>query len=386
MAFAPFEKLTKQIRSAIGLSTSSGSVLGIDIGASSAKMVQLRASRGSAVLETYGEIALGPYGGVEVGKSTKLPVEKVAEALNDLMREANITASNAGVSIPFASSLVSVLEMPKVNQEQLKRMIPIEARKYIPVPVSEVLLDWFVIPEDEHDDAFDRVEEETMMQKRGREVLLVAIHNETLRNYQSIVQTAGIHVSFFEIEIFSSIRSSLGHGVVPVVMVDIGAATTKIYVVERGIVRMSHLVNIGSQQMTETLARSMNWSFEKAERMKREWGLNEQASLSGDENEQLRAALLSTLTRLFSDVNRVLLSYGKRYNKNVSHVVFTGGGASLPGLAHVANESLNAEVEMANPFSKVEAPAFLDDVLGEIGPGFAVALGVALRKLKQNNR
>lgn len=385
MAFTPFKDIARQVRGAFGLKSGAKSVIGIDIGASSAKIVQLRASKGSAVLETYGEISLGPYAGVAVGKATKLSAEKLAEALNDLMKEANVTANNAGVSIPFASSLVSVLEMPKVDNDQLKRMIPIEARKYIPVPVSEVMLDWFVIPEEEYDDAFDRVEEQTAMQKRGQEVLLVAIHNETLRQYQDIMRNAGIRVSFFEIEIFSSIRSALGHGVAPIIIVDIGAATTKIYVVERGVVRMSHLVNSGAQHMTETLSRSMNWSFEKAERMKRETGFTEQSSFSQDENQQMRDALLSTLNRLFSEVNRVLLSYGKRYNKNVSNIVFTGGGSSLPDLASVANEALNAEVEVAHPFSKVDTPAFLEDVLRDIGPGFAVAVGVALRKLKQEN-
>jgi hypothetical protein len=83
------------------------SFLGIDIGASSVKIVQLRASRGIAVLETYGEISLGPYGNQPIGKSVKLPPEKTAEAITDLMKEANITARTGGVSIPFSGSLVS---------------------------------------------------------------------------------------------------------------------------------------------------------------------------------------------------------------------------------------------------------------------------------------
>ena len=86
---------------------------------------------------------------------------------------------------------------------------------------------------------------------------------------------------------------------------------------------------------------------------------------------------------MFSEVSRVLLSYGQRHNKNVSHVVLTGGGASLPGLIEVAHESLSAEVEIASPFSRTEAPAFLDDVLREIGPGFAVSVGLALRNLRK---
>lgn len=359
-----------------------GSVLGIDIGASSVKIVQLRASRGTAVLETYGEIALGPYGGQPIGKAVKLSPEKTAEAITDLMKEANVTARTGGMSIPFSSSMVSVIDLPKTDKEALKRIVPIEARKYIPVPITEVTLDWFLIPEEEGENsAFDRVEKPGAHVK-GQEILLVAIHNNTVQNYQTITANAGLSIGFYEIEIFSAVRSSLGHGIAPVLVVDLGAATTKMYVVERGIVRLTHLVTAGGQQMTEVLGRSMNWEFDKAERIKRERGLTDSTAYSIDENERIKTALLSTLSRVFSEVNRVLLSYGQRYNKNVSHIVLAGGGASLPGLAEEAKQMLHAEVEIADPFARSEAPAFLANVLREIGPGFAVSVGLALRKLK----
>ncbi|MBI4129039.1 MAG: pilus assembly protein PilM, partial [Parcubacteria group bacterium] len=195
-----------------------GSVLGIDIGSSSAKIVQLRASRGAAILETYGEIALGPFGGQPVGKAVKLSPEKTAEALTDLMKEANVTARSGGISIPFSSSLISVLDFPKVDQSALKRMVPIEARKYIPMPISEVSLDWFLIPEEEGErSAFDRIEPAPTRPK-GSEVLLVAIHNDTVSAYKTITETAGIHVEFYEIEIFGAIRSSLSHGIAPILV------------------------------------------------------------------------------------------------------------------------------------------------------------------------
>jgi type IV pilus assembly protein PilM len=362
-----------------------GSVLGIDIGASSAKIVQLRASKGAAILETYGEIALGPYAQQSIGKAVKLTAEKIAEALSDVMREANVTSRTGGLSIPFSSSLVNVIDLPNVQPEQLKRMIPIEARKYIPLPINEVSLDWFVIPHEEGEaSAFDRVQEKTPLQAKGQEVLLVAIHNDILQNYRTVATNSGVKVEFYEIEIFSAIRSSVGHGLAPILVVDLGAATTKVYIIERGVVRLSHLVSAGGQQMTETLARSLGWEFDKAERVKREHGLLSASAYSADENDKIKTALLSTLSRVFSEVNRVLLSYGQRYNKNVSRVVLTGGGASLPGLSATAKESLSAEVEIANPFARTEAPAFLENVLREIGPGFAVSVGIALRKLRLN--
>ena len=382
MAFS-LNALSKQITAALGVGGGGGSVLGIDIGASSAKIVQLRPAHGAAVLETYGEIALGPYGDVPIGKAVRIPPEKIAEAITDLMKEANVTARTGGLSIPFSSSLVSIIDMPKVDNDQLKRMLPIEARKYIPLPISEVMLDWFVVPEDDvSDSAFDRVEEKSAMRTKGQEVLLVAIHNETVRAYQTIAASIGLSVKFYEIEIFSAIRSSLGHGVAPVLVIDLGAATTKMYIVERGIIRATHLVTYGGQHMTENLARSLSFDFDKAERIKRERGLMAASAYSGEENERVKTALLSTLDRVFSEANRVLLSYGKRYNKNVSRATLTGGGASLPGLALQAQELLHTEVEIANPFGRTETPAFLDKLLRDIGPGFAVAVGLALRELR----
>jgi type IV pilus assembly protein PilM len=361
-----------------------GSVVGVDIGSSTAKVVQLRSSRGIAILETYGEIALGPYADQPIGKVVKLAPEKMAQALADLMKEANVTSKSAGVSIPFSSSLVSVLDLPKVDAESLKRIVPIEARKYIPVPVSEVTLDWFVIPQDEAtDSAFDQLQTQTKMQARGQEVLLVAIHNDTLHTYQSVMETVGLNAGFYEIEIFSALRSALGHGLAPIMIVDLGASTTKMYIIERGIVRMTHLLTLGGQQITETLGRTMNWEFEKAERIKRERGLVSSSVYADEENARIKEALLSTLSRVFGEVNRVLLSYGQRYNKNVSSVVLTGGGAALPGIVEAAKESLSAQVSIADPFSHTEAPAFLGDVLREIGPGFSVAVGLGLRKLKR---
>ena len=128
---------------------SNQSVLGIDIGGSSIKVVQIRKKGGRAILETYGELALGPYNGLEVGRATSLPAEKLAEALKDVMREAHVTTTQCGIAIPLQSSLVSIVPMPALPESQLSSMIPLEARKYIPVPISEVTLDWSIIPTEE---------------------------------------------------------------------------------------------------------------------------------------------------------------------------------------------------------------------------------------------
>ena len=99
------------------------SVLGVDIGSSSIKIVQLRRERGRVILETYGAIALGPYAGVEIGRATSLPADKITEALKDVIKEANVTTTDAAVSIPYSSSLISVIKLPASVEKQLAQVV-----------------------------------------------------------------------------------------------------------------------------------------------------------------------------------------------------------------------------------------------------------------------
>jgi len=370
------------------LGKKSPSVIGIDIGSSSIKVVQLCKKGSQALLETYGELSLGPYAGVSVGQATNLPKEKVIEALHDLLveKEVNITTNLAGIAIPYSSSLMMVVEMPLVSPKELEVMIPIEARKYIPVPITEVSLDWSVIPRDSirpdplPEDASVPIPLNSIVKKmQTQDVLLVAIHNETLSRYTDIAAKNTLSTSFFEIEIFSSMRSVLEQTTAPVMIFDMGAATTKLFIVERGILRASHTINRGSQNITSAISKSFGIEVDKAEVMKRQYGLVD----TTPDGVSVAKIIALTLDFLFTEANRVVFSYEKKYNKNISKVLMVGGGSSLKGLESLAQKSFQTEVLGGNPFSKVITPAFLDEVLKQSGPQFAVALGLALRRLQE---
>ncbi|MCH7529727.1 type IV pilus assembly protein PilM [Patescibacteria group bacterium] len=355
------------------------SVLGVDVGSSSIKIIQLKKKGGSAVLETYGELALGPYSDLEIGQATNLTSEKLSAALADLLKEANTTTNSGGVSIPFSSSLVTLIQMPAIEEKQLIKMIPIEARKYIPVPIGEVTLDWFIIPESEKKFIDSTVEQDDKKQKvKSIDVLLVAIHNDVLTKYREIVKGANMTVNFFEIEIFSTIRATLIQTLSPVVIFDMGAATTKLYIVEYGIVKASHLINRGSQNITLSLSKSLGMNIAKAEEYKREVGL-----LGTGDQKNANEAMLLVLDHIFAETNRFVLNYQKKFNKNIGQTILTGGGSVLKGMLDLATKNLNTEVLLADPFSKIETPAFLEQVLKEVGPEFGVAVGIALRKLQE---
>ena len=361
-----------------GGSKQSSSVLGIDIGSSSIKVVQLAKKNGHVVLETYGELSLGPYISKNVGEATNLPLEKIIEALNDMLKEkeVNITTRVCGLAIPFASSLITVIDMPNLPKEQLVKMVPLEARKYIPVPISEVSLDWYIIPENQNSES-DSFGEDDKKQKTVK-VLVVVLHNDTLIRYKEIVTRSFLEASFFEIEIFSTMRSVLDQEITPILVIDMGATTTKLYIVEKGILNSSHMINRGAQSITSELSKSLGISIAEAEILKREKGL------SGVVNDiQVRDVIAITLDYVFSEANRFIIAYEKKYAKNVAKVIMVGGGSALKGIIDVAKRSFQGEVLGGDPFSKVIAPAFLEKILRETGPQFAVSVGVALRRLQE---
>lgn len=355
------------------------SVLGIDIGSSAIKVVQIRQKAGRAVLETYGTLSLGPYGGVEIGRATNLPSAKITEAINDLLKESKTTTRSCGLSIPVSSSLVTFIKLPAVNEKQLAQMVPIEARKYVPVPISEVTIDWLVIPKDESMES-DTQTPRTMPsgEMQTLDVLLVVIHNDALTKNREISAGATLNSSFFEIETFSTIRAVLDQGIAPVAVLDLGAATSKLYIVERGVLKNSHTVSRGAQDITLAISRSLGVSVDDAEKMKRTQGL------SHNQTEKSIADICTlTLDYIFDEVKKSIVNYEQRFGQPVSRVVLSGGGALLSGMKDYAERKLSLDVELADAFSKVETPAFLAGVLATSGPEFATAIGLALRKLQE---
>lgn len=397
----PFSKLAGFFRQTF--QSAGDSVVGVDIGSAYIKVVQLRRKSGKAVLETYGSLAIGPYGGVEIGRATRLPPDKIAEALRDLLREAHVTSQRAAFAIPFASSLVTTMDMRVLDPKQLASAVSLEARKYIPVPISEVNLDWWIIPEepagsaetrpnlqgDSNGQAETKTGQPPLPENIGRpdpddpnapkdmKILIAAIHNEAMSRYEEVVKQSGLFSSFFEIELFSTIRALFPQDLLPHAVLDLGAGETKLYIIDRGLIRSSHIINHGGQDITLALSRSLGISVEEAEKKKRTEGI-----LKVGEETEGATAILNVVC---GETNRVLANFEHKFGRNVTDVVLTGGGANLPGIDTLMAQNLSAPSLRANPFKQTLAPAFLDEVLQGVGPEFTVAVGIAFRKLQEGS-
>jgi len=355
-------------------------VLGIDIGTSAIKIVEIKKQAGKAVLENYGAIALGPYGDLEVGRAVNLPKENIIEAMQDLFNETNITAKNAAIAIPMKDAMISLIKVPALSSKDLESMIPIEARRYIPVPMSEVTLNFQVIPQE------DTKKTKYLKNKKSKhskhenldtvDVLIATIHNNAIVKYQEIKNIARINADLFEIEIFSTIRSVVGYDMSTIMVIDIGAGTTKLAIVEHGIIRGSHVIRRGSQDITIALSKSLGISISRAEEVKRNPALLDNATRKNFAD----VASLS-VDHIFSQANSVLLDYQRKHNKTVDKVILSGGGAIMEGLLGLAKENFKAEVIMGDPFARLETPAFMESTLKKAGPEFAVSVGLALEIL-----
>lgn len=355
------------IKKDITAPTSKGSFVGVDIGSSTIKIVQLKDVKGIPTLETYGELQLGPYEGVEIGRSTHLAPNKITEALIDIMREASTTSTSVAYAFPYNSSFTHVLSIPTLDQQKIGAMLPIEARKYIPISLSKVSLDWVLLGSSEED--------------RVTHVLVSAIYTQAIERYEEVVRGAGLTQQESEIEIFSSLRSIVAPTDDVVAILDMGASSTRLYIVEKGVVRKTHSVLLTGVDITQFFANTLGVDFVKAEELKRVYGLT---GLS--DAPEVQSAVIKGLEKGFREIHTVMSRYEVEQSIKIQKIFLTGGTALLRGIEIYAQDMFVRPIERANPFNKVAYPAFLEDVLKEAGSSFAVAVGVALRALQMTSK
>lgn len=344
-------------------------VVGLDIGSSSIKAVQLSKDKGKVRLDTYGSISLGPYAEKAVGEVVQVDSAMVIKAVMDLYKEAKISATYTGISIQSSASLIFVLNLPVGEVKEMEGVVFSEAKKFIPVPLTEVSLDWWKIPS-------VSVDEE---EEKKTEVLVAAIRNERLAVYNQVIEGAKIGKNFFEIEMFSNLRGVFNNELSSVIVVDMGASTTRIAIVQYGVIKRFNTVKKGSYQITEQIRQAMDIPFEEAEKLKKEIGLVDTGDAKAAD---VNSIVSSNMRFILNEIKGVILRYEKEYTKAVSKMILTGGGVAMPGVVDYIKSEFDGEIIYGNPFAKVNNPQFLDAALESAGPEFSVALGLALKSFE----
>lgn len=368
-AEVPFLKKFTMPKFSWGLLTGKPSrIVGIDIGVHSAKVIQLKYEKEQAILETYGELlSEGYFKSAETtsgGGFLRYLDADIVNLLKNLLPEANITAIDAVFSIPATASFVTVISLPKLDPKEIAETIPYEARKYVPIPIAEVTLDWEILET-----------EETAASK----ILLVAVPKEIIDKFKRIAELTGIKIKALEIETFSLVRSLIGLDPTPTAIINLGHLSTTLALVDQRQLHLSHNFGYGSQKLTSTLEKGLAVTKERAEAIKREIGLTEKI-----EEKEITSILEPIIENLFSEVERMIAIYNRKAPRKIQKVNLTGGGANLKGIIDYASTKLGLEVTRGNPFARTVTPAFMHPILREIGPSFAVAVGLALHELTSN--
>ena len=344
-------------------------VVGIDIGSASMKVVELQEKKGVLTLSTYGEIQLGPYARKAVGEAVMLDKTAEQEALVDIIRESNVQAKNGVFAMPLSSSFVTNVSIEAGPDDDVSSMVRVEARKVIPASLSEVTLDWaeVEVANKEKKDKDKDSEEENV-----RNILIASIQNSALERFNNLMRFVGLNKPPTEIECFSTIRSLHGDEE-NIAIIDIGATSSKLYIVRKGLLMRMYRIRAGGAVATSKIAEQNNLDFTEAENQK----LN--THREAEDFAELKRAHDSCYGRAFREFNQVIREYENKTSNVITSIYLSGGGAQFPGIDMQLKDVLSRDVVLANPFSKVSHPAFMDDYLKEIGPSFTVALGAALR-------
>jgi type IV pilus assembly protein PilM len=337
------------------------SVVGIDFGSASIKVVELERRDDIVALRTYGELQLGQYVTKDLGDVVELTQEKKTAALTDVLREAGVEAAAGILALPLNASFVTVMSLTAKEDENIEPRVRVEARKYIPIPLSDVTLDWTEL-------APLGKEPKTV-----REVLIAAVQNDSYGQMTNLMQSINKASQPSEIELFSSLRSLSTPSDTSIAVIDLGAQTSKLYIAQDGMLRKIHRVRMGGVQATKRIMELTGVSFTEAENLKRNY------ATSGKHHDDVKKAVVSTFERPLQEFRRVLAQHEMRLGAPVGKIVLTGGAVAFPEIAPFASYMFDREVTRANPFAKVAYPAFMEDRLTEIAPLFSVAIGAALR-------
>ncbi|MEX2145028.1 MAG: type IV pilus assembly protein PilM [Candidatus Spechtbacterales bacterium] len=332
--------------------------VGIDIGTSSIKVVELLRQGNSAALNNYAQFfTKGEYMTTKPGSFNILD-SQIAEILKQTFQAANFNSRTAIVALPVFSSFSTLINLPSMSPEELEDAVKYEARKYIPVPISEVQFDWTQVA---HLSTADSLK-----------ILTVAVPNEIVEKYNRIAQAANVEFENMELETFSSARALIKDESVPAAILDVGSRTTNISIIDQGIVVLHHNIDTGGFALTRILARGMAIDPKRAEDIKINQGLE---SPDGQVSELLQPFI----DKIILELEQAMEDYIREGGRRPASVILTGGGGKMPGLSGYIQDSINIDTEYGDPFQKVQVPPPLQNILQSTSSNFSVAVGLALR-------
>jgi type IV pilus assembly protein PilM len=341
--------------------------IGLDIGTSAVRAVQLSTGRGGATIERLGQVLLPP-GAVRDGEI--IDADAVSEALRVLWSQYGFKGRKVALGVANQQVVVRQLDLPYVPEDELRETLPYQVQDSIPIPIEQATLDCSVL---EH---FENAEGE-----RFSRVLVVAAQTDMVNTILQAVRDAKLEPELLDLDAFALLRALAPEGLLAdrggELVVGIGASVTNIIVHEQGVPRFVRVLLMGGQQITESLMGGAELNHEEAEDVKARTGLVTDDFAFGDDH----ARLIAERANRFVDEIRGSLDYytAQADAIRVERAIVTGGGSRLSNLNERLAAALRIPVDVGHAFQhlSVGKVGLDDDQLAEAEHFLAVAVGLA---------
>jgi len=380
------------------LFSSSQNYLGIDFDANSVKMVELKNEDGRPRLITYGYIDKELDKVVPEG--VKGDHEEIAKMIKHVCRQAKVTTTKVITALPAFSVFSSILNLPAMSKKDLVSAVKWEAKKVIPLPIDEMILDWKVLEDFSGDQLADKKNQEELgngngqtgddsqkkrflritpkVKKQNTKILLTAAPKDLVKRYMDIFKAAGLSLLSLDTESFALIRSLVGNDKTALMIVDVGSVVTNISVVVNGIPILNRSIDVGGLTISKAIANSLNVNLSRAEQFKYDIGMSPERKGQGS----VPKTIETTLTPIVDELRYSLNLYKNQGQKNIEKIILTGGSSLLLNLPEYLSNLIGLRVFLGDPWARVIYPEELKPVLDEIGPRYSVAIGLAMRDIE----
>jgi len=341
--------------------------IGLDIGSSSIKLIQLRETSKGIHLVNFDMALLPPEAVVD---GALMNFTAIVEKIRELLRVHRIRFKECALSISGHSVIIKKISLPEMTPEELQESIQWEAEQYIPFEIKDV-----------------EVDVEILNPKAGQgqmDVLLVAAKKEIINDYVSVAMEAGLKPVIMDVDTFTIQNAfELNYGFSPnevIALINIGASVININIVANGITTFTRDIGMGGQMLTEEIQKQLNVSYEEAEHYK-----------TGGEGTISSSSIYREVQRLSERVSETLVTEIQRsidffaattINADISRIYLSGGSSQIPALIRSLERRLEVPVELVNPFKNivVDPKKFDFDLLQRMAPMAAVAVGLGLRR------
>lgn len=340
-------------------------IFGLDIGTSLVKVAEVKPSGGKNELIALGMAANSSRGAFSEAETDH---HALAEIIRNLVREAKITTPFVVASLPESQIFTRVIEMANLTDSELQSAIKYEAEQYIPVPLSEVKLDYEVLYRPKGNGPDQKME-----------VLLVAAPTTLINRYLKIINMSGLKPHALETEITASARSlvQVAQFAPTSLVLEIGAATTELAVVAGKKIVFTRSIATGGVAFTRAVGQDLGFEVDQAEEYKKTYGLDASA-LEG----KIAGAIRPIFDVIVNEVKRALAYWAGRHPEDIiKRLVVTGGSAKMPGLVQYMTETTGLETVLGDTWQDLSISPQLGEDFKEDGPFYSIAVGLALKEL-----